>query len=46
MNDFDHLAPEIKYVQDDKNTCFLSSLASDLFVVNEHVAEHDVVSQF
>ena len=43
MHAFDPHAPEIKYVQDDENTCCLGSLASDLFDVNEYVVEHDVV---
>ena len=38
-------APEIKYVQDDNNTCVLSILDYALYSANYHVAEHDVVSQ-
>ena len=38
-------APEIKCVQDDKNTWILSSLDSDLFVADEHVTENTVLSQ-
>ena len=45
MHDFDPHAPEIKHVQDDKNTCVLSSMPYDFFVMNKHVAEHAVVSQ-
>ena len=44
MHAFDPHAPEIKYVQDDENTCCLGSLASDLFSSNKHVAEHAVMS--
>ena len=42
---FDPHAPEIKCVQDEENTCVLSSLASALFADNEHVAEHAVASR-
>ena len=45
MNAFDCHAPEIKYVQDDNNTCVLSILDYALYSANYHVAEHDVVSQ-
>ena len=38
MHAFDPRAPEIKHVQDDKNTCVLISLSSTLFSSNEHVA--------
>ena len=34
MHYFDPHAPEIKYVQDENNTCVLGNMASDLFVVN------------
>ena len=34
MHDFHLHVPEIKYAQDDKNTCFLSSLTSGFFVEN------------
>ena len=44
MHAFDTHLPEIKYVQDDNNTCVLISLDSALFSANEHVAENDVVS--
>ena len=43
MHDFDIHAPEIKYVQDDKNTCCLSVMVSALFAVNEHISEYAVV---
>ena len=45
MHDFYPHAPEIKYVQDDNNTCCLSSMYSNFFAVNENFAEHAVVSQ-
>ena len=38
MHAFDTHAPEIKYVQDDKNACVLGGLDCALFTVNEHVA--------
>ena len=44
MHDFDPHAPKIKYVQDGENICCLSGLDSTLFAMNEHFAEHDVVS--
>ena len=34
MHDFYPRAPEVKYVQDDKNTCCLVSLDSALFAAN------------
>ena len=37
--DFNHNAPAIKYVQHDKNTRVLSSLASALYDSREHVVE-------
>ena len=45
MNDFHPHTIEIKYVQDEENTCFLISLTSSLSAANEHVAEHAVVYQ-
>ena len=45
MHGFHTSSPEIKYVQYDENTCVLSHLDSDLFAVNEHVAEHAFVSR-
>ena len=45
MHAYDPHALEIKYVQDDKNTCVLRSLASTLFYTNEHVAKNYFVSQ-
>ena len=36
MHDFHPHAPEIKYIQDEENTCFLSGMASALFAANEH----------
>ena len=45
MHDYDPHAPEIKYVQDDKNTCVFISLDYSFFTVNEHVVEHSVVSR-
>ena len=44
MRTCDPHVPEIKYVQDDENTCCLGSLASDFFSSNKHVAEHAVMS--
>ena len=44
MHAFDPDAPEIKYVQDEKNNCVLSSMDYDLFAANKHVADHAVVS--
>ena len=38
MHAFDHPAPEIKYIQDEKNTCILSSMDYAFFSLNEHVA--------
>ena len=38
MHAFDTHAPEMKHVQDDNNTCVLSSLSSILFAANYHVA--------
>ena len=38
-------APEIRYVYNDENTFVFSSMASALFAVNEHVAEHAFLSQ-
>ena len=40
MHAFYPHSPENKYVQYEKNTCVLSSLDSDFFAANEHVAEH------
>ena len=45
MHDVHTHAPKIEYVQDDKNTCVLSNMDSDLFAVNEHVAENAVMSR-
>ena len=44
MNAFYIHAPEIKYVQDDNNTCCLSSLTYVLFSAREHVVKHAVLS--
>ena len=41
---FDPRAPEIKYVQDDKNNCVFGTLDSALFDVKENVSKHAVVS--
>ena len=43
MHGFHPHAPEIKYVQNEENPCFLSILASYLFAANKHVAEHAVL---
>ena len=45
MHAFDPHATEVKYVQEDENTCFSISLDSALFAANENVAEHSVVSR-
>ena len=45
MYNFDHHAPEIKYVQNDDNSCVFSSLSSSLFDVNENIAEHALLSK-
>ena len=42
LTDFYPYAPEIKYVQHDKNNCCFSSLASDLYDAREHVAEQAI----
>ena len=43
MYAFDPHSPEIKYVTDEKHTCFLNSLDSDLLAANENFAQHAVV---
>ena len=45
MHDFHPHEPEIKYFQNEENTCVFSSLYSDLFSENEHYVEHAVLSQ-
>ena len=38
MHDYHPCTPEINYVQDENNTCVLSSLSSTLFAANYYVA--------
>ena len=46
MQDFHTYASEIKYAQNEENTCVLSTLYSDLFSENEHVKKHSVFHDF
>ena len=43
MNHFHPHSPEIKYVQDDVNTCCFGNFVSDMFDVKEHFSKQDIV---
>ena len=45
MHYFHPHAPEIQYVQNEENNICFSIVEYDCFCVNEHVAEHAVLSQ-
>ena len=44
MNHFNLHAPEIKYVQDDVNNYYFSSLTSDMFDTRSYIVEQAIVS--